>query len=366
MKIVFLIIVFIHGLIHLLGFVKGYGLKEVKELTLPISKPMGLVWLTATALFLMYGILYSANSEYAWLIGLISVLMSQILIITFWKDARFGTIPNIVILIVSIISFGFHSFQKLVHQETNHILSQNKALDEKVITENAIKGLPEPVKNWLRHSGAIGKPYMSVGKVMQKAEIKMKPDQNNWMSATAIQYTTIDNPAFIWTVDVKMNSFLNFQGRDKFENGKGEMLIKLNSLFNVVNEKGAKMDESTAQRYLGEMVWFTSLALGPYISWKPINDTTASATLTYKGAKGSGTFYFNSKGDVTKYSALRYKGNDVDAKREEWVMSINDYKTFENIKVPAIMTATWKLNEGDWTWLKLEVLDIKYNRNASH
>jgi Family of unknown function (DUF6544) len=364
MKIVFLIIVFFHGLIHLLGFIKGFGLKEVKELTLPISKPMGLVWLTATALFLSYGILYNVNLEYAWLIGLISVLMSQILIIIFWKDARFGTILNIIILIVTLISFGLHSFQKLVHQETSQILSQNKILDEKVITEDAIMDLPKPVKNWLRHSGAVGKPYMHVGKIIQKAEMKMKPDQINWIPATAIQYTTIDNPAFIWTVDVKMNSFLNFRGRDKFENGKGEMLIKLNSLFNVVNEKGIKMDESTAQRYLGEVVWFPSLALSPYISWEPINDTTARAILTYKGTNGSGTFYFNSEGDVIKYSALRYKDNEVDAKREEWVMSIDNYKVFENIRVPAIMTATWKLNEGDWTWLKLEVLEIKYNRNA--
>jgi hypothetical protein len=30
------------------------------------------------------------------------------------------------------------------------------------------------------------------------------------------------------------------------------------------------------------------------------------------------------------------------------------------------MTSTWKLDEKDWTWLKLEVTDIKYNKNASH
>ena len=118
----------------------------------------------------------------------------------------------------------------------------------------------------------------------------MKPEQEKWMTASAIQYTTIDNPAFIWKVDVKMNSLLNFQGLDKFENGKGEMLIKINSLINVVNEQGKKLDEGTLQRYLGEMVWFPSLALSPYITWVQINDTTAKATMSYKGTHGSGTF----------------------------------------------------------------------------
>ena len=348
------------------GLVKGFGFKEVKELTLAISKPLGFVWLTATALFLTYGILFLANSKYTWFIGLVAVIISQILIIMFWKDAKFGTILNILILVVSIASFGYYNFQNLVQQETTLLLSQNPMIENEIIDEYDIKELPEPVKNWLRNSGVIGKPFIRNGKVTQKAEMKMKPEQEKWMTATAIQYTTIDNPAFIWSVDVRMNNLLNFQGRDKFENGKGEMVIKMNSLINVVNEQGKKLDEGTLQRYLGEMVWFPSLALSQYITWEQINDTTAKATMAYKGNTGSGTFNFNANSDVTKFSALRFNGNDADAKRYHWIMNISEYKTFEGIKVPAKMTATWKLDEGDWTWLKLEVTDIKYNNNASH
>ena len=194
----------------------------------------------------------------------------------------------------------------------------------------------------------------------------MKPEQADWMSATATQYTTIDIPAFIWIVEVKMNSLLSAVGRDKFENGKGEMLIKLNSLLSVVHEKGEKIDEGSLQRYLGEMVWFPSLALSPYIRWEPIDDSAAKATLTYKGTTGSGTFHFNSRGEVTAFSALRYKGNESTAKRHEWIMNITDYKSFEGIKVPCKMTATWKMDGGDWTWLRLEVTDIQYNSNALH
>jgi len=165
-------------------------------------------------------------------------------------------------------------------------------------------------------------------------------------------------------MDVKMNRFLTFKGRDKFVNGKGEMLIKVNSLINVVNERGGKMDEGTIQRYLGEMVWFPSLALSQHIHWESIDDTTAVATMNYQGTSGSGTFFFNSGGDVTRFSALRYYSNEADAKRFEWVMNIEGYSTFEGIKVPTKMTATWKLDEGDWTWLKLEVIDIMYNENV--
>jgi len=366
MKYVFSVIIFIHGLIHLLGFVKGFGIKEVKELTLPISKPAGILWLTAAFFLLTYGILYLVNSRYDWLVGTLAVLISQVLIIFFWKDARFGTIPNILILFVSVMSFGYYNFQILVQKETNRLLNQNKTIENRIISENDIQKLPVPVKNWLYHSGIVGKPYIYSGRVIQQAELKMKPEQKKWMNGTAIQYTTVENPAFIWTVDVKMNSFLNFQGRDKFEEGRGEMLIKLNSLINIVNEKGEKLDEGTMQRYLGEMVWFPSVALSPYISWEQIDDTTINATMTFKGTSGSGTFYFNSDGDFIKFTAMRYMGNNPDAKRHEWVLLVDEYKTFEGIKVPSRMTATWKLDEKDWTWLKLEIKDIRYNVNVSH
>lgn len=364
MRIVFLIIVVLHGLIHLLGFVKAMGFKEVKELTLPISIPIGFVWLSAAVLFFFYGIFYAANSKYALFFGIVAVVVSLILAIAFWQDAKFGTIANFLILVVSIVSFSYLNFEKRVHRETNYVLSQSRIIDD-IINEKDIKELPESVKNWLRNSGYLGKPTISYGKVMQKAEMQMNPGQKNWMSATAIQYTTIDKPAFIWTVDVVINSLVNLQGRDKFVNGKGEMLIKMLSLINVVNEKGEKLDEGALQRYLGEMVWFPSLALSPYVTWEAINDETAKATMTYNGTTGSGTFYFDTNGDVTKYSALRYKDNEIDSKRYEWVMNISEYKTFEGVKVPAIMTATWKLDQRDWTWLKLEVIDIQYNQNAS-
>jgi hypothetical protein len=255
----------------------------------------------------------------------------------------------------------FERLSQKVRLETDKLLVDNKISDNRIVSEDDIKSLPVPVWKWLDKTGVVGKPYIHVGKVSQKAEMKMKPDQKNWMKATALQYSTIDTPAFIWTVKVKMNSLLNFWGRDKFENGKGEMLIKVNSIFKVVDSKGEKIDEGALQRYLGELIWFPTLALSKYISWEQIDDLSAKATMKYKGTEGSGVFYFNTEGDFTKFVALRFKDNVEDAKRYEWIMSVEDYKLFEGLRIPAKGVATWRLEEGDWTWLKLEITDIKYN-----
>lgn len=361
MRIAFVVLVLLHGLIHLLGFVKGFGIREVKELTLPISRPMGLLWLAATVLFLLYAVLYWVNHDHAWLIGLLAVILSQVLVILFWKDAKIGTLPNLIILVVVLVSLGSHQFRRMVERETLDLLAQVDTRPDRLVSEADFNGLPLPVQNWLRQCGIVGKPFIQYGRVEQRARMKMKPDQTNWMQATATQYSIIEEPAFIWGTRVEMNKLLYFEGRDKLESGKGTMLIKMNSLVPIVNEAGDKIDEGSTQRFLGEMVWFPTLALSEHIQWEPIDSSSARATFSYGGTTGSGIFHFNSAGDFVRFSAMRFMGNTPDAQKHEWILSVDGYQTFEGIRVPSEMTATWKLPEGDWTWLELEITDITYS-----
>ncbi|MGC8865772.1 MAG: DUF6544 family protein [Bacteroidales bacterium] len=361
MKTVFAVIVVLHAAIHLLGFVKGFQLVEVPPLKSPISSARGLLWLLAAILFVLFIILYFVDFKYVWLLGFAAVIISQALIVIYWKDARFGTLPNMIVAAVSLIMCGNFYFHTLVHKEIGEWMRQREIRFDKVLSEDDMGKLPEPVRKWLRTSGAVGKPLIYSGKITQKAYLKLNPQQKDWLPASALQYTSGEPPAFIWVVEVKMNNLLFFVGRDKYINGSGHMLIKLNALWPIVNEQGDKLDEGTIQRYLGEIVWFPSLALSDYIAWKQINDTTVMATMTYRGKSGTGTFYFNSSGDFVRFTAQRYKDNKPDARKYEWIIAVEEYKTFDGIKIPSRMTATWKLEAQDWTWLKLEITDMQYN-----
>lgn len=153
-----------------------------------------------------------------------------------------------------LFSFGNSKFDALVKREKTEILVKSGIENIRVLLATDVEGLPAPVRKWLVNCGAVGKKMTVNGKITQKALMKMKPEQKDWYSATALQYTVVNEPSFIWIVDLRINRFLWFRGRDKFQNGKGEMLIKMNSLVNVVNETGEKINEGTIQRYLGEMV----------------------------------------------------------------------------------------------------------------
>ena len=363
MRLTLILLIIIHGLIHLMGFCKAFGILDIKELSLPISKPYGIVWLLSFLFLISAAILYSVKFNYWWLFGIIGVTLSQMLIFYFWSDAKFGTVPNIVISLAVIIAFLDLNFNKKIDNEILAILSQSESTKNEIVTDQELSNLPSPVKKWLINSGIVGKERINKVWLSQKALMKMKPEQSDWYEATAKQCITVDNPAFIWTVDLEMSPIMQIKGRDKYEEGKGEMLIKMNSLINIVNEKGEKINEGTLQRFLGEIVWFPSAALSPYIKWKEIDSLTAQAVMDYKGTTGKGTFYFNTDGDFVKFSALRFKGNEADDKRFEWIISAKDYTIIYDIKIPTELEATWIMENENWTWLKLEITDIVYNLN---
>ena len=140
------------------------------------------------------------------------------------------------------------------------------------------------------------------------------------------------------------------------------MLIKILSLVPVVNIKdNEKINTAALQRYLGEIAWFPTEALSPNIAWEKIDEFSARATMTYKGTTGSGTFYFDESGNFEKFTAMRYMGGEEDSQLKEWTIVAKESTVMNGINIPVNMTATWKLDNGDWTWLRLELTDISYN-----
>jgi hypothetical protein len=68
------------------------------------KKVLSLLWFVPYALFLATLILFMLYSDSWWKTGVTGVLLSQILIILDWHEAKYGTLVNILIL-TAIIAF---------------------------------------------------------------------------------------------------------------------------------------------------------------------------------------------------------------------------------------------------------------------
>jgi hypothetical protein len=113
------------------------------------------------------------------------------------------------------------------------------------------------------------------------------------MPATAEQWFTVEPPAFIWQVDARLFGALPIVGRDLFAHGHGEMRIKAAALVTIVNASDAKIDHGALLRFLGEMVWFPSAAVQPYVTWKAIDATSAHATIQQGELTATAVFEFD-------------------------------------------------------------------------
>ena len=153
-RILFVIILFIHGLIHLLGFVKEWQLAKVEQLTgktlIPLSgslsKIVGAFWLLICILFVVSASVYLVKKEWWWMMAAAVLIVSQILIILYWQDARFGTIANIIILFACILSYGTWSFNRMVNDELQSLLP-GISKEKKVVTTGMVASLPPVYKS---------------------------------------------------------------------------------------------------------------------------------------------------------------------------------------------------------------------------
>jgi hypothetical protein len=105
MKIAIMAVMILHGTIHSLGFIKAFRVAELSQLSHPIPKLYGVLWLLAGLLFIFAAILFSIERQWWWMLSVTSVVISQYLIVNDWEEAKFGTVANVIVLLASIIGF---------------------------------------------------------------------------------------------------------------------------------------------------------------------------------------------------------------------------------------------------------------------
>lgn len=181
-----------------------------------------------------------------------------------------------------------------------------------------------------------------------------------WVPVRAEQYFIPDQPGFIWKADIRLAPFIHISGRDKYGDARGNMLIRVLSMFTVADSSGPEIDQGTMLRYLAETIWFPSAALNDYIIWKNIDENNAEATMTYGDISSTAVFTFNSEGDPTHFEAEHY-GEFGGTRLDTWAIPLKSYREFEGVRVPTEGEVTWKLDAGDFNWFNFKVTEIEYD-----
>lgn len=98
-------------------------------------------------LFAIFGVMLLTGNTYWWLPGMVAVLALQLVIILWWGDAKYGTTPNVIVMMVSMIGFANFQFENIIQKETDQLLAQPRS-EEPVLSNDMIADLPEPYITW--------------------------------------------------------------------------------------------------------------------------------------------------------------------------------------------------------------------------
>lgn len=364
MRIALAIVLTVHALIHLVGLFKAFAFAELAQLTIPISKPLGVAWLMAALVLLgAVAALFVAPRSF-WLVGAFGILISQVVIVSSWSDAKFGTLLNVVALLAVVQGafsrgpFGLHAAYEA---EVRRGLAQVAMTP--VVTEADLGPLPTPVQRYLRFAGVVGQPQVQNFRVRFAGRIRSAADAP-WMEFTAEQLSFADRPTRLFMMDATMKG-LPVDVFHSYIEAKARMQVKVLSLFPMIDAGGFDMTTAETVTVFNDMcVMAPATLINRAITWESIDDKTVQGTFTNSGHTIRAVLYFDDAGALVNFTsddrpALAPDGRTLLPQR--WSTPLTGYRAYGAFRLASHGDVRYAPTSGQFTYGEFELQEISYN-----
>ncbi len=127
------------------------------------------------------------------------------------------------------------------------------------------------------------------------------PGTDTWRSIRGAQYISAVSPSFLWTIQADAGP-LWVDVTDHYTRCEGSILTRGYGLLPVMNERGVEELSITQMvRWSGLLAMVPqALLTHPAITWDPIDDTSARATIRDCDLVGRQVFHFDADGNVIR------------------------------------------------------------------
>ena len=223
-----------------------------------------------------------------------------------------------------------------------------------------LDGLPTPVQGYLRRVLADGQPYVRTLRVEQRGTFRAGDATAAWGPFTATQHVTVRPPGFVWDASIRMTAGLPVRVLDAYHDGRGILTARLGGAFTVMaGTPGPELDEGELLRYLAEAPLYpTALLPEMGVTWTPIDDQSARATLTDRGTTATLVFHFNDNDEVARVEGQRsYTNADGTAEARLWRGYWRAY---------AERGGMWVPTRGEVAWVHPDEGEVSYWRGRLH
>ena len=358
------VVLSLHGLIHLLGFTKAFGLAEVKQLSQPIGRSMGLVWLCASVLMLAASVAFVAAPRWFWLVGACALVLSQSAILASWGDAKFGTVGNVVLLVAVVFRFASHGPLSLREEFAGTVRAGlADAAPPRLLREDDLSGLPEPVRRYVRVTGSLGQPQVANLRATWRGRIRSSAS-DPWMEFRAEQYNFYSStPSRLFFMDATMKG-LSVDVFHRFVGEAATFRVRLLSLLTVVSAKGPVMNRGETVTVFNDLcVLAPSMLVDPAIEWQEVDAHTARARYTRGAETIRADLTFNDAGELVDFASDDRPAASADGKTftpQRWTTPLSNYRSFGARRVSTVDEVRYDAPTGSYAYGEFELLTIDY------
>lgn len=213
--------------------------------------------------------------------------------------------------------------------------------------------LPPPVARYLSAVFESDPVPMQQVALTQSGEFRTGSADSPWRPFSATQHVTTDPPGFVWEATIEMAPLVSARVVDSFVEGEGSLTATVFSVLTVADaESGPELNEGELLRYLGETPWYpTALRPGGGVSWEPVDDRSARATLTAGDTTASLVFHFGEDDLVKRVTGDRpAQQDDGSYDRTAWSGHWWAYERRDGVLVPTEGRAEWNEPSGAFAY----------------
>lgn len=230
------------------------------------------------------------------------------------------------------------------------------------ISEADLAPLPEPVRRYLRVTGAVGQPVPTSLRASWKGRIRATPD-DPWMTFSAEQHDFVAEPSRFFHMRAKRGG-LPVDVLHVYASGEASMRVRLLSLLSLVDERGPELRRTETVTVFNDFCLLAPGALvDPSILWEEVDATTVRARFTSGPDEIGATLVFDDEGYLVDFVSDDRLAVTSDGTKHAWRWStpVADYARYGPTLAASRGEGVWHAPDGAFAYIELELIDLELN-----
>lgn len=229
--------------------------------------------------------------------------------------------------------------------------------------------LPPPVQRYLHNVLSVGGRDIQTVWMHQEGSFREAEPASPWNPFDATQAVRTQPPGFIWDASIQIIPSVPVHVVDQYDERGGRLTARLAGAIPVMKgTPGPELDEGELLRYLAETPLYpTALLPGRGVTWTPIDDRSARATLVDGDTAVSLAFSFDAHDRVTRITGQRpFLKEDRTTEPRLWTGYWTDYVDQGEVRTPTKGEVAWVHPEGgEVSYWRARIVSIEYNSGLS-